>query len=867
MKLKQKTVAFFFYTLVVLCAACKGPFMSDTEQRSLGTIRLTIHGFSGDSQARTIFPDNPVFSMYRLSFEALDNQEPKPDMEIPVSNGESTIHGIDLEPGNWKITVYGQITINGAVKEVAEGTSGVIYVIANENMEVTITLQSKLPDAGTGEFSWSITVPQGMITGAYVITLAQWDDETKQVITSTGVIDTEQEDCIIAGSQEIDAGYYLLTVSIGDDKQRAFYVDIVHILTDRSSRFDYTMVSSDFVPVIHLSGTVHITVIVDQTSRPHPNITEVWAYSAVDNEKIGVAVVHDNTWNMDMIEMPEETAIYFSVLCTIPGSDDTFEIKTDTVRSVYQSDISGIDLQDTFTAVVLSGTLVPKGITNAAQWEVRGYTDPQAIASSYIMATPAQSDANGRWSKIVPAFDAATEVYFSIQDPTGLYRRINLNKTTVHDTNVSDIIITGYFTPPEQIKISGTLPGMAGLDNWTNPELFLSKGGSKFTYTYTHTALGSTSYTVNFLANFDPHGNASWDASADSIVTYNYDGVAELSEKAPEHFDFSVGTNRAITWFNYSSSFTIKTLKFTLDFQGETYFSVGKPTLLIERRSEVRIIKPAASFIMGSPPTEQGRNGPSGMSSETQHAVQFSHDYWMMETEVSQKTYQELVPTYTNTNSAFKHDNYPVVYISWLDAVAFANELSKKDGLNPVYTIRASGVSADWLANGWRLPTEAEWEYAARGGTATPFGIDPGTTLTTDLANYNGLQVDDYNPVAGRYAGHIVDVYTYRTNQFGLYNMHGNVWEFCWDYYADYRVSPSPQQDPRGYDTATGGWENGKGNGNDGKTATDDQGTRIIRGGSYFCSPRFLRSAHRGTIGHTENTYNDIGFRLVRIVE
>jgi formylglycine-generating enzyme required for sulfatase activity len=227
-----------------------------------------------------------------------------------------------------------------------------------------------------------------------------------------------------------------------------------------------------------------------------------------------------------------------------------------------------------------------------------------------------------------------------------------------------------------------------------------------------------------------------------------------------------------------------------------------------------------------------------------------------------------LTPDYANADCA--GDAYPAVYISWLDAVVFANKLSDKDGLNPVYTIEGNGANAkkvpNWNANGWRLPTEAEWEYAARGGATTPFGIGNGATLHTDLANYNGLTVDTYNPIAGAYIGHIVDVYaTYPANQFGLYNMHGNVWEFCWDYYADYITTQ--KTDPHGYETAEGGWENGRGNGNDGKAATDDKGLRIIRGGSYFCSLRYLRSAHRGTIGQTDNTYNDIGFRLVRIVE
>jgi formylglycine-generating enzyme required for sulfatase activity len=188
--------------------------------------------------------------------------------------------------------------------------------------------------------------------------------------------------------------------------------------------------------------------------------------------------------------------------------------------------------------------------------------------------------------------------------------------------------------------------------------------------------------------------------------------------------------------------------------------------------------------------------------------------------EVTQAQYQAIMG---NNPSNFKGEKRPVEQVSWNDAVKFCEELSKKTG------------------RAYRLPSEAEWEYAARAGTDTPFHF--GETITTDLANYNGNFTYASAP-KGEYRKETTDVGIFPPNSFGLYDMCGNVWEWCLDkYHNNYNGAP----------TNGSAWLDG------------GEDTRLLRGGSWDFSPRNCRSAVRGRFNPVDRDY-DIGFRLVVLV-
>jgi formylglycine-generating enzyme len=184
----------------------------------------------------------------------------------------------------------------------------------------------------------------------------------------------------------------------------------------------------------------------------------------------------------------------------------------------------------------------------------------------------------------------------------------------------------------------------------------------------------------------------------------------------------------------------------------------------------------------------------------------------------------------------------PVINVSWYDAVAYCNWLSEQDGFTEVYTIKGKTVTVDWNADGYRLPTEAEWEYAAReGGRKVRFGngkdiADPEEINFNAHKNYQKSYSID-----GKYRKQTVPVGSLNSpNALGLHDMSGNVYEWCWDWYGAY--PSTPETDPKGPDSGS---------------------YRVPRGGSWYSYPQNVRVAYRNDYAPGFRG-NDIGFRLAR---
>ena len=266
-----------------------------------------------------------------------------------------------------------------------------------------------------------------------------------------------------------------------------------------------------------------------------------------------------------------------------------------------------------------------------------------------------------------------------------------------------------------------------------------------------------------------------------------------------------------------------------------------------EGNSDDTIISPPENFVlikggtfeMGSPDTEAWRS-----DDEIQHTVTVS-DFYMSMYEVTQAEYTEL----TGSNpSSFSGDTLPVETVSWLDAIHYCNARSELEGLRPAYSIEGQTVTWDRSAEGYRLPTEAEWEYACRTGTTTPFNTE--NSISAEEANYYGhypyqiednyFSQDNLDTKPGEYRQTTVEVSSFSPNGWGLYNMHGNVGEWVWDYYGSYVTEK--QNNPTGTDTGT---------------------LRVYRGGGWNDFAKNMRSAYRAAMAEDKSSFN-IGIRLVR---
>jgi formylglycine-generating enzyme required for sulfatase activity len=259
--------------------------------------------------------------------------------------------------------------------------------------------------------------------------------------------------------------------------------------------------------------------------------------------------------------------------------------------------------------------------------------------------------------------------------------------------------------------------------------------------------------------------------------------------------------------------------------------------LQLAEQVELRMVQvPGGSFLIGSPQAEAGRDDDEGPQRQVQLA-----SFLISQTPITQAqwrvvaSWDKLERQLKSDPSRFKGPNRPVEQVSWLDAEEFGRRLSQRTGQL------------------YGLPSEAQWEYACRAGTTTPYNL--GDTLVPQLVNYNANLTDENGSddlssrqTSGQIQGHTSDVASFPANLWGLHDMHGNVWEWCLDHWhSSYDGLPQ-----------------------DGAAWLDDdakQGaTRILRGGSWTDHPIQCRSADRAVaLPSYSGCY--LGFRLVCVLQ
>ena len=254
------------------------------------------------------------------------------------------------------------------------------------------------------------------------------------------------------------------------------------------------------------------------------------------------------------------------------------------------------------------------------------------------------------------------------------------------------------------------------------------------------------------------------------------------------------------------------------------------------------VLIPGGTFTMGSPVSERQRQ-----ADETQHQVTVSA-FYVDPHEVTQQDYQAVMGT---NPSHFRGDNLPVEQVTWYDAINYCNKLSEAQGLTPAYQIDGTTVTWNRAADGYRLLTEAEWEYAARAGTQTVFY--EGGQIVADQVNFCGsypyLIEENYlshqNPevVTSTYRQETMPVDGLAPNSWGLYHMEGNVSEWCFDYYGPYDTAQNT--DPSGPTSGS---------------------LRVNRGGGWNDFAKHVRMAYR-SVTSPDTVEQNLGFRIARNAE
>ncbi len=243
------------------------------------------------------------------------------------------------------------------------------------------------------------------------------------------------------------------------------------------------------------------------------------------------------------------------------------------------------------------------------------------------------------------------------------------------------------------------------------------------------------------------------------------------------------------------------------------------------------VLIPAGKFLMGSPASEVERD-----PEELQHEVEITRPFYMGMYEVTQAQYRKVIgknPAHFTTKMGGGPD-YPVEQVRWAEALKFCAELSN---------LAAEGKAG----RVYRLPTEAEWEYACRAGTATVFS--GGDALAATQANFDGAYPYGKAPV-GPNLKKTAKVGSFPPNAWGLHDMHGNVAEWCADWYDPDYYSHSPTVDPKGPAKGVLG------------TGFASDYFRVVRGGCWLDEGRACRSAYRFRLQSSE-PYRLVGFRVV----
>jgi len=451
-----------------------------------------------------------------------------------------------------------------------------------------------------------------------------------------------------------------------------------------------------------------------------------------------------------------------------------------------------------------------------------------------------------------------TDTQILVKIPTGatsgkLYVNVGTKKSngmdftiTVANTDpvISSLSVTSGY-PGQEVTINGSKFGAAqGIvtfnntqavqyNSWSDTQISVNIPSGATSGPITVTVGGKKSNGLNFTITVDPN------APVITALTLTKGQIGQSMKIIGSHFGTTQGSNyvtfngtkayQYASWSDTQIQLTIPAGATTGDVVVYVNSKASNGKLLTIQSSFQLlnlVLVPKGNFVMGNDNSSEVTDKPA-------HTVNITHDFYMSKTEITQKQWGTILTGSNPSKDEYRGDNKPVEQMDFYRACWFCNQLSIQEGYTPCYAVdTTTGIvsSCDWSATGYRLPTEAEWEYACK-------------------ANHNGDYTDqeilDLGWISDNSAKDIHDAGTKNANAFGLQDMLGNVYEWCWDFDGDYTAET--QTDPHGPSQSSGEM-------------------RIMRGGSFISGTTICNPTKRDSYPSTPGNVNfNLGFRVVRV--